>query len=734
VSNLPDFKQYCEAACIKVWGEPDKRSKKELRWNGGDAYSARTYDIRKHLWFDAGQQRGGSTLHLVDYTKGRPKRDLRGSVFFDVWREANEMGIVPDPAPPKPNGGGKPIIATYPYPDENNVVLFEVVRFDTTDRDERFRPRQPDGKGGWIWNLKGVRRVLYRLPALIEAVKAGERVLVTEGEKDANTAVKLGYAATTMPGGIKKWLNQYDAFFAGADVVVVSDNDPQLKDPKTGILQFHSSGEPIFPGQEHANKLAKHLSKVAARVRKIMFEVKDLSDWVAADGTREQLDALIEQAPAYKAKPEPQPELQSEPQPEPQPADPLDWIPTTMGTESDIASNLGNALVGLRKDPALCNVLGYDEMARVPMLMKPLFAKDPDFVARPVRDTDVAVIQEFLQWKGLRRIGKDTIHQAVEARARENSFHPVRDYLDSLQWDSKLRVDKWLSYYLGVAHNDYSTAIGKMFLVSMAARIYQPGCQADHMPVLEGPQGILKSTACRILGGQWFSDNLPDITNTKDAQQHLRGKWLIEIAEMHAISKAEASQLKQFISRTVERYRPSYGRLEVIEPRQGVFIGTTNKGVYLRDETGGRRFWPAVTTNIDVEALAQDRDQLFAEAVARYRRGEHWWPDREFEQEHIKAEQAARYEGDPWEQPIADYLNKLHEKKTTILHVALHALQYELERPLMPRNRDEPQPVRGTPINRLGTADARRIAAVLTTLGWVRGERDMYGRWWVKGP
>src|SRR5262249_25959351 len=217
----------------------------------------------------------------------------------------------------------------------------------------------------------------------------------------------------------------------------------------------------------------------------------DVSDWLDAGHTREELGTLIEQAPEYRPMPDP------EPQPGPQPQD---WIPTTMGTKSPIASNLGNTLLGLRKDPALCDVLGFDEMARVPMLMRPLFSKDSNFVARPVRDADVAAIQEFLQWKGLRRIGKDIIHQAVDTRARENSFHPVRDYLDRVEWDRELRVGKWLSYYLGVEHNDYIAAIGRMFLVSMVARIYQPGCQADHMPVFEGPQGILKSTACRILG------------------------------------------------------------------------------------------------------------------------------------------------------------------------------------------------------------------------------------------
>jgi predicted P-loop ATPase len=373
--------------------------------------------------------------------------------------------------------------------------------------------------------------------------------------------------------------------------------------------------------------------------------------------------------------------------------------------------NVANALRALRHDPAVQDALAYDEMACAPMLQHEIGHPLNGNLAwsRPLIDEDITVLQEWMQAAGLKRIGHDVVRCAVELRARENSHHPVRDYLESLAWDGTPRLSVWLTTKLGCELTPYTQVVGKMFLISMVARILEPGCKADYMLVLEGPQGALKSSACEVLARGYFSDHLPDIS-TKDAQQHLRGKWLIEIAEMHTFNKAETSALKSFISSRVERFRPSYGRLEVQEPRQVVFIGTTNKETYLRDETGGRRFWPVKCGTINIEGLIEDRDQLFAEAFEAYRRGEPWWPDKTFEREHIEPEQAARYEGDAWEEPIRSYLAGL--TKTTITAVAKNALEFKMDR--------------------IGTADQRRIASILTTLGWTQGKRDMHGRWWVK--
>ena len=406
-----------------------------------------------------------------------------------------------------------------------------------------------------------------------------------------------------------------------------------------------------------------------------------------------------------------------------------DWYSRCLETAAGgVLSNLANAILALREDPAWSGVFAYDQMAHETLLEAAIPRHDgsPAVVGpfpRPITDADVGAVQEWLQIAGLTKLSKDTTHQAVDMRANENAFHPVRAYLDSLRWDGVKRlagdytgdferIPPWLTRYLGAEDSPYTASIGSMFFIALVARILEPGCKVDTMLILEGPQGAMKSTACSIIGGRWFSDTMPENVASKDSAQHLRGKWLIELGELHALSKAETSSLKAFVTRTAEVYRPAYGRKEVHEPRQCLFIGTTNKAAYLRDETGGRRFWPVtvgVARDLDIAALAADRDQLFAEAVQRFRAGERWWPDRAFEAEHIKPEQEARYETDAWEDALAEYTQD--KPRVTVLEAARGALFMETAK--------------------LGTADQRRITGILERLGWTRGKRSGAARWWV---
>ncbi|MER8845780.1 VapE domain-containing protein [Mesorhizobium australicum] len=354
------------------------------------------------------------------------------------------------------------------------------------------------------------------------------------------------------------------------------------------------------------------------------------------------------------------------------------------------------------------DVFKYDEMRRTTMVMKPP-TRAKDFKPRPVEDNDAAIVQEFLQRGGLRRVGKSTVIDAIELVARENAFHPVRDWLRATSWDGVERLPRLFPDYFGSENNEYTRAIGPMLLISMVARVMKPGAKVDHMVVLEGMQGSRKSTAVKVLGGDWFSDGLPDITS-KDASQHLRGKWLIEVAEMHAVNKAEANALKSFLTRSEESYRPSYGRYEVHEPRQVVFIGTTNETEYLRDATGARRFWPVRTAEIDTDALARDRDQLFAEALARYKRGEKWWPEGDFETRVMRQEQEERFEADIWEEPVRLYL--ADKDRVTTAEVASNQLGI------------------GAVAN-MGMTDQRRLGAIFRRLGWEK-KKSMGTISWVR--
>ena len=283
--------------------------------------------------------------------------------------------------------------------------------------------------------------------------------------------------------------------------------------------------------------------------------------------------------------------------------------------------------------------------------------------AGPINDADLGLIRVAIEQAGMHNVGADLTAGAVRAVAELNRYHPVKDWLESLHHDGNPRLDTWLTRYLGVDASLYSRAVGRAFLVAMVARVMQPGCKHDHVLILRGEQGIRKSTACRILSGDdYFSDTLPAIKNDKiEAYRHLRGKWLIEMGELASATKSLSEDLKSFLSGQVDAYRAPYARKDEIVKRQCVFVGTTNEDTFLRDASGGRRFWPVTCgAKIDTEGLAADREQLFAEAVAAFRAGEAWHLSPDMEQ-LAKIEQEAAREEHPWEQRIREILNGLNE-------------------------------------------------------------------------
>src|SRR6516165_5741905 len=331
MTKPPDFSEYCEAACRKLWGEPDKRSKKELRWNGHDAYSARTYSIRKHAWYDHGAQRGGSTLELVAYHKGLPKKNLRGTAFLDEWREANAMGIVPDPAPPLPefepkkkasgssgktkkgNSAAKswsPTVARYVYRLADGTPYLQVCRTAA----KGFFQNKWNGQM-WVAGKPDGPKIPYRLPELLAAPLTA-KVHIAEGEKDTDALAKLGFTATTNSEGAANWSDDLNRYFRDRHVCIHEDNDED--------------------GRKRAQRIARALEPIAASVRVIRLaglkEHGDVSDWLARDPSGARLVKECERTPVWEPSTTPPPEEEKEetdPEPKKKQADVLIELAST---------------------------------------------------------------------------------------------------------------------------------------------------------------------------------------------------------------------------------------------------------------------------------------------------------------------------------------------------------------------------------------------------------------------
>jgi predicted P-loop ATPase len=335
---------------------------------------------------------------------------------------------------------------------------------------------------------------------------------------------------------------------------------------------------------------------------------------------------------------------------------------------------LANAITAMRSAPEWSGVLAYNEFAHFTVRQKPApwMDSNADLPAEwtPNHDT---LATEWLQHQGI-FVTVDVTGQAVESVARERPFHPVRAFLKELIWDGAHRLQSWISDYLGVDPSPYAAAVGSRWMISAVARVFEPGCKADCCLILEGEQGIRKSTALRVLAQPWFTDEIADL-GSKDAALQTRGVWVIEIAELDSMSRSDIGKIKAFMSRATDRFRPPYGKRPIESARQCVFAGSVNHGTYLRDETGGRRFWPVEckAPMIDVDALADIRDQLWAEATYLYFDGKPWWLDSLPLNRDAAEEQSDRYEGDPWDELILKWA--VDRESVSIVEVLTNCLE-----------------------------------------------------------
>ena len=337
----------------------------------------------------------------------------------------------------------------------------------------------------------------------------------------------------------------------------------------------------------------------------------------------------------------------------------------------------------------------------------------------------VTAVTRWVERNGL-YISSGKVGEVVAELANESRVHPVRDYLRRLKWDSTARLDDWLVTYLGSQDTPYTRAIGRCWLISAVARVFNPGCQADHVLLLLGPQGIKKSSALRTLAvrDEWFIDDLRDI-RSKDALLQFGGVWIVECGELDAFRGADISRLKAFITSRVDNYRPPYARVSESFPRSVVFAASANEEWVLKDATGGRRFWPFECGTIDLEGLSRDRDQLWAEAVATYRQGAAWHLTDQQVLKLAQIEQENARAPHPYEDEIEEYLSDKDE--ITIKQIFKFLEQprsYDSIRPPTPR----------APIER-AKREEMEIADSLKALGWTR---DRVGikrtRSWIRVP
>jgi len=609
-------------------------------------------------------------------------------------------------------------VLVYPYkmPLQRDPVLFRgkpAVPFETRRKDQSIElTKYVQAKDSGTHIMFGPSLLD---PAALRDVKIP--VVITEGEKKMLAAESAGISAIALPG-VTQWhvkgersLHPYFVHLAlrEREVMLCFDCDAlSNKDVRKQELAF-----------------GRALQAIGARVYIVRFppSAPKLDDFLATHELSELHDLFDDARKNGQLPPDTTMAGASD----------ENWAPVLPKLRRDAESNLpikdvDNIARVLMLHPAWAGVLAFDaRRERQIFQLVPPFADDMAVeratVPRPLIDSDVTRVGDWLVAQGC--LGWATqpqpsqLERAIALTCERNRIERVRDYLIALVWDQVPRLDTMAPVYFGAKDTTYTRTVVAKWMLSAVARVRTPGCQVDHVLVLEGKQGIGKSTALRTLAGDDnFSDSLPDIT-TKDALEHCIGPWIIELAELDHMKKSEVSTLKAFVSQRAPAFRSAYAHRTMEHPRRCVFAASTNESSYLVDPTGGRRFWPIECLRIDTDGLARDRDQLWAEALHRVRAGESWHITDPEVRAQAEEEQADRRQVDPWHEVVGPFLKT---RKVVTIGDVLDHLGFGPEETVPSSFSSYVRPA-STSTRKGWKYDQRssnRVSAILRELGWVR--------------
>ena len=671
---------------------------------------------RKGAWSDfATGDKGGDPVSLYaaihGIGQGEAAKRLGGTTQQAPVKKSpepteTELDPVLDPPEDMPNPKLPACSARYTYRNAAGNVLGFICRIDT-EGGKKLIPRTPwyDDRGDIVWQTKGFAcpRPLYGLDQLASLPNAV--VVLVEGEKcaDAYRALDPATPTVTWPGGSgavdfvdwsplegRRVVLWPDADEPGrkcmariAELLIVRGCEVKIAHPKSYDQKGWDVADAIADGWSREACLAFLARAERVGVQELIVARTTTTTQAIRTGETELIQRVEVREELAESKPE------------------LVDFGFQRGAQGRYVPCLNGVCQVLEKHSRWKGRIWYDTFLE--KIQTDAFGPTEnwtDYLA--VRVT--RWIQAVFEFPTL---GTERVHEAADAVARGNPKNSLKEWLDGLTWDNTHRMHDVLPRGFGTPLTPYHVRVGECWLISMVARALRPGCKVDTMPVFEGSQGAGKSSALAILGGEWFGECHEDF-GSKDFVLSLKGRWLIEVAEMHAFRRADVDRLKGIMSTRIDRVRLPYGRVTEEHPRQSVFAGTTNRDDWQADDTGARRFWPVRCGFLNPDWLRENREQLFAEAVTRFKAGEDWWSVPVLQ---ASTEADERRPEDPWEEIIGSYM----EPQRT------YSAREILGGPLQIDIKDQ------------SNAAAKRVGVILRRLGWssyvARADGSTVKRW-----